>query len=301
MDAENTVSLLKNADIAMYKAKEQGRNGYVFYEENSNLTFESRNQTENIIYNALDANSFYLAYQPQIDCNSGKIVGVEALIRIKDEKYGDLLPAEFIEVADELGVMGQIDEWVVREACRQYSIWQGKGYLPMRMAINLSGRLLQDDNVLEKYMGIIKEFEIDPKAIQFEVTENTLCKNEKKTIEMFEYFKNQGVSIAVDHFGTEQSSLKCIQMYPMDTLKIDRTFVRASTSGSKDVAIIKGLLSIANSLQMNIVVVGVETAQEYKLLQSLGCDMIQGYYFSKPCSGKELEMFLKTEHVFDIN
>lgn len=291
-DGEDAQSLLRKGDNAMYQAKSQGRNGYSFYDKSLEEENALRNLCEDVLREALATNGFVLHYQPQVSAQTGKIVGFEALVRIINEHKGLISPNHFIPLAEELGLIDQIDEWVFEEACAQHAIWRRENLERTRLSINLSALQLRNDSVLDIYIEIIERYNIAPEDIQLEITENTLIENEHTALKILQGFKEYGVSIALDDFGTGYSSLNCISLYPIDTIKIDRSFVKDAVDNPKHKAIIKGIVLIASSLDLNIVAEGVETEEQYEFIKKLGCHEIQGYYFYKPCSKEDAGLLL---------
>ena len=292
-DGEDAQSLFTKGDNAMYQAKSQGRNGYAFYDKSLEEKNALRNMCEDILREALASDGFVLHYQPQVSAQTGKIVGFEALVRIVNKTKGLISPNHFIPLAEELGLIGQIDEWVFEEACSRHAIWRDKGLVRARLSINLSALQLRNDSVLDVYIEIIERYNIEPEDIQLEITENTLIENEHTALKILQGFKEYGVSIALDDFGTGYSSLNCISLYPIDTIKIDRSFVKDAVDNPKHKAIIEGIVLIASSLDLNIIAEGVETEEQYEFIKQLGCHEIQGYYFHKPCSQEDAEALLE--------
>jgi diguanylate cyclase (GGDEF)-like protein/PAS domain S-box-containing protein len=291
-DGNDTVTLLNKADNAMYLAKSQGRNRFVFYDKKIEKMNALRKVNEENLHDALDNDRFVLHYQPQVDTGSGSILGVEALVRINNEKTGIISPNNFIPLAEELGLIGHIDEWVFIESCRQFHEWREKGYEPIRISINLSALQLRNRDLVKKYMAILKDYNINPENIELEITENALIENEDMAMEILQKFQKNGISIALDDFGTGYSSLQLINLYPIDTVKIDRSFVKDAVTNKKNAAIIKAIMHLANSLDLKIIAEGVETLEQYEFIKSLGCDEIQGYYFYKPSTSTEIENLL---------
>ena len=292
-DGEDAKSLLTKGDNAMYQAKSQGRNGYAFYDKSLEEKHTLRNMNEGILREALATDGFVLFYQPQISAQTTKSVGFEALVRIMNKNKGLIAPNHFIPLAEELGLIGQIDEWVFEEACARHAIWRDKGLPSARLSVNLSALQLRNDSVFDVYIEIIERYNINPADIQLEITENTLIENEHTALNILQNFKDYGVSIALDDFGTGYSSLSCISLYPIDTIKIDRSFVKDALDNPKHKAIIEGIVLIASSLGLNIIAEGVETQEQYELIKKLGCHEIQGYYFYKPCSESDAEDLLE--------
>ncbi|QFT09258.1 EAL domain-containing protein [Vibrio sp. THAF190c] len=292
LDAE---TLLKRGDSAMYQAKSQGRNGYAFYNKQIEQKSIRRNTHEVILREAIATHSFVLHYQPQVSVQSGKIIGFEVLVRIQNQELGIVPPNNFIPLAEELGLIGQIDEWVFENACAQYHTWQTQGLNDVRLSINLSAIQLRSNAVLTKYIHIMEKHKINPCNIQLEITENALIDNEDVALEVLTGFKEYGVSIALDDFGTGYSSLSCINLYPIDTVKIDRSFVSDAIDNKKNQAIIKGTKLIADQLNLNIVAEGVETLSQFKTIAQLGCHEIQGYYFYKPMTALNAQSVLEQQ------
>ena len=300
-DGEDAQSLLTKGDNAMYQAKSQGRNGYAFYDQSLATKNMLRNRGENILREALTHDGFVLHYQPQVSAQTGKIVGLEALVRIIGKDKQLITPNHFIPVAEELGLINQIDEWVFEEACAQYALWRDNGLKPIRVSINLSALQLRNDTVLDTYIEIIERYQMNAANIQLEITENTLIENEFTALKILQGFKAYGVSIALDDFGTGYSSLNCISLYPIDTIKIDRSFVKDAVDNPKHKAIIEGIVLIASSLGLNIIAEGVETKEQYAFIKNLGCHEIQGYYFHKPCPTQEAEDLLINNNIVGDN
>jgi diguanylate cyclase (GGDEF)-like protein/PAS domain S-box-containing protein len=300
-DGENTLSIVKNADTAMYKAKDLGRNQFALYNRQINKLNESRIKHEEILYSSFTNNDFYVEYQPQVDCITGALTGLEALVRIENQEFGKIPPNDFIPLAEELGLIGRIDEWVLNEVCRQHNVWKLKGYGNIKIAVNLSAFQLRDKEVIEKYIGIIHQYNVEPSDINLEITENSLIENEDIALEIIEEFKKHGLSISLDDFGTGYSSLQCIQMYPIDVVKIDRSFVKDSIANKKNIAIIKAIRHMADSLNLKIVAEGVENNEQFKMISSLGCNEIQGYYFCKPTSGEAIEAMLAQDFRYKMD
>jgi diguanylate cyclase (GGDEF)-like protein/PAS domain S-box-containing protein len=297
VDGENSISILKNADTAMYRAKDKGRNQYVFYDKHIEKNNQKRIKFEELLYNAIENGEFIVEYQPQIDSYTKKINGVEALVRIYNKDHGIVAPDNFIPLAEELGVIQHVDGWVFEKICKQYNILIEKGRRKIRIAVNISPLLLKNEELVDKYMKNIRKYNVNPSDIILEITENALIENEDIALKILNEFKKHGINIALDDFGTGHSSLHCINIYPIDIIKIDRMFVKDALYNPKNIAIINGIVSMANSLNMKVIAEGVETIEEYNLMKRLGCNEIQGYYFSKPCSELEIEnMFNKDFH-----
>lgn len=294
-DGDDAQSLLQKGDNAMYQAKSQGRNGYVFYDKELEEKNNLRNQHEEILREAIANDGFVLFYQPQVCTETGKLLGFETLVRIQHKTLGIVPPNNFIPLAEELGLIGQIDEWVFAECCRQHRRWREKGLPRVRLSVNLSAIQLRDDSVLERYLTIMQHQQVDPCDFKIEITENALIENEHIALSILEAFKRYGLTIALDDFGTGYSSLNCINLYPIDTIKIDRSFVKDALVNYKNQALIQGIVLMANSLNLRIIAEGVETEEQYQFIKELGCEEIQGYYFHKPYPVQEAEALLATQ------
>ncbi|WP_171736984.1 EAL domain-containing protein [Vibrio sp. 99-70-13A1] len=292
LDAEE---LLKKGDSAMYQAKSQGRNGYVFYDKVLEQKNHLRNIYEQVLRDAIANQGFMLNYQPQVSVRTQEVLGFEVLLRIIDPKLGVVAPNLFIPLAEELGLINILDEWVFEHACKQYAQWHQSGLGGVRLSINLSAVQLRDDAVLNKYIKIIEKHHVNPNDLQLEITENALIDNEEVALKILKGFKQYGVSIALDDFGTGYSSLSCINLYPIDTIKIDRSFVKDAVTNLRNKAIIQGTVLIANNLNLKIIAEGVETNEQCVFIKQLGCDEIQGFYYYKPCSALHAKALLEKQ------
>lgn len=292
-DGLDAQTLLQKGDNAMYQAKLHGRNGYVFYDKLLEQKNTLRNMYEEILRHALVTDGFINHYQAQVSAETGTIVGFEVLVRIFDEQKGIVGPNHFIPLAEELGLIGQIDEQVFEKSCAQHKKWREIGLNNVRLSINLSALQLRNDAILANYIQILARYEIAPSDIQIEITENALIENADVALKILQGFKEHGVSIALDDFGTGYSSLNCINLYPIDTIKIDRSFVKDVVDNPKNKAIIQGVLLIARNLNLKIIAEGVETKEQYELMTQLGCDEIQGYFFYKPCPASDAQILLE--------
>jgi len=287
---------MKNADIAMYRAKEEGRNNCQFYHADMNTRSIERLAMENSIRHALEKGQFDLYYQPKISVSSGRIVGVEALIRWNHPDRGMVLPAEFIPLAEETGLILPMGEWVLQETVAQGKSWQAAGFPPLFMAVNVSARQFRQANFAGKVGQVLLESGFDPHYLEFELTETTLMTNADENIETLNKLNAMGVRIAIDDFGTGYSSLSYLKRLPVDVLKIDKSFVSGVIDSSDDAAIVAAIIAMARSLQLKVVAEGVETVEQVEFLQMNNCDEIQGYYFSRPLPVEQFEkLFLEME------
>jgi diguanylate cyclase (GGDEF)-like protein/PAS domain S-box-containing protein len=296
-DGENVETLIKNADIAMYKAKDKGRNKCVFCSQlMKNEVMETMRLT-NGLYRCLERNELVLYYQPQMNCRSGKIVGMEALLRWQHPELGLVPPGRFIPIAEQTGLIMPIGEWVLRTACKQNKVWQDAGLTHIRIAVNLSLFQFQNPNLVDEVAAILKEIGLSANYLELEITESVLMKETEYIIEILKLFKNLGVAIAIDDFGTEYSSLNYLKELPVDKLKIAMPFVHGISKSNKDEAIIKAIIVLTQSLGLNVIAEGVETEHQLKFLTQLMCDEIQGFYYCKPLPAHEAEKLLKAKDI----
>lgn len=287
-DGVDERELLRNADFARYRALEAGDNNYVFYEAKLNVEMFERLVLETSLKKALDKKEFVLYYQPQIDIDSGAIVGVEALIRWKSSEYGLVAPFKFIPLAEETGLINPIGEWVLEEACRQNKQWQKEGKKPIHVAVNLSIRQFQKGNIVQKVGQILKKTGLDPQYLELEITESMFMDDVDKMIDTVNELKKLGVQVSIDDFGTGYSSLSYLAKLPIDTLKIDRSFIQNITRNQEDTTIVSVILAMAHRLKLQVVAEGVEELDHLIYLKNEGCERYQGYYFKPPIPAHEI-------------
>ena len=283
-DGEDAETLLKNADAAMYKAKQKGRNNYHFYTRAIGNQVSEELNLENQLYKALKKSEFVLHYQPQINLNTCQIVGMEALIRWQHPERGLISPDRFIPLAEETGFICQIDEWVLRAACLQNRAWQLMGLPPVRIAVNLSGRQFLQANTVQTIAAILSETELNPEYLEIEITETIAMTDVNFTVSVLQQLQQMGIHISLDDFGTGYSSLWSLKNLPLNNLKIDKSFVADLQDGSSGATIVKVAIALGQGLNLQVIAEGVETAEQLAFLQSLQCEMGQGYFFSKPMS-----------------
>ena len=281
-DGEDAETLLKNADAAMYKAKQRGRNNYQFYTRAIGSKVSEELNLENQLYKALKKSEFVLHYQPQINLNTGKIVGMEALVRWQHPERGLIFPDRFIPLAEETGFICQIDEWVMRAACLQNREWQLLGLPPVRIAVNLSCRQFLQPNTVQTIAEILSETELNPEYLEIEITETIAMTDVNFTVSVLQQLQEMGIHISLDDFGTGYSSLWSLKNLPLNNLKIDKSFVADLQEGSSGATIVKVAIALGQGLNLQVIAEGVETAEQLAFLQSLHCEMGQGYFFSKP-------------------
>lgn len=296
-DGEDDQTLIKNADIAMYFAKEEGKNNYQFYSKDIKTQSTERMSIETNLRFALERKEFSLDYQARLDLKTGMITGVEALLRWENPFLGSVTPTRFIPVAEETGLIVPIGRWVLKTACAQNILWQNQGLPPVRISVNLSLRQLMDDNLVEDIKTVLDESGMPPNLLELEISESMLMHNPPQMIAVLTRIKKMGVRLAVDNFGTGYSSLAQISHFPIDTLKVDRSFIRNIAMDSEDKAIIESIINMGKHLSLTVVAEGVETQVQDDLLRKLICDEVQGYYFSKPVAPAQFADLLRTHNL----
>lgn len=288
-DGTDTDELLKNADIAMYKAKEAGKNNCQFYTKGMNATAVNYLLLENDLRRAVEQQQLTLYYQPQVDLQSGEMTGVEALVRWQHPERGLVSPAHFIPLAEETGLIVPIGEWVLREACRQQKSWLDAGRKVGKVAVNLSPRQFRQKNFPGKVEAILKETGLEAKHLELEITESCAMEHAGETINQLNQLNQMGMFLAIDDFGTGYSSLAYLQRFPIQKLKIDRSFINDIHDDHNDAAIAKSIIGLAHNMQMRVVAEGVETERQAEWLRDMGCDQAQGFLYAKPMTAKQLE------------
>ncbi len=292
-DGGDSETLLKNADIAMYHAKKLGKGHYQFFREEMANKAKKRLEMETFMHLAVPKNELLLHYQPIVDIPSWKIIGAEALLRWNSPQLGFLPPNDFISLAEENGLINQFGEWTIREACRQYKTWQHQGMADLSVSINLSSLQFNQPTFIPMVAGIIREYEINPAFLIFELTESMIMEDTDKMLIKLNEFKSLGIKLALDDFGTGYSSLRYLNRFPLDSLKIDRSFVRELPASTEAAAIVNAILALAKTLNLKTVAEGVETINQKNFLQNTACDAIQGYLLSKPMPAEEFQQFWK--------
>jgi len=292
-DGEDVQTLLKNADAALYRAKEEGKNNYQLYTPAMNAKAFERLSLENSMRKALERREFVLYYQPQIDLKSCEIIGMEALIRWQHPELELIQPTDFIPIAEETGLIMPIGEWVLKTACKQGKEWQDQGHKPLRVSVNLSARQFMQQNVAEMIKSTLNETGFDPEYLELEITESVLMQDSEITTETLLKIKEMGVKVSIDDFGTGYSSLSYLKQFPIDRLKIDRMFIHALTENSNDAAIAKAIIAMAHNLGLKVVAEGVEEITQLEILRSLKCDEAQGHLLSVPLPVEEAAELLK--------
>ena len=292
-DGDNPEALVMNADTAMYRAKEQGRNSYQYFTREMNERALARVQMEAAMHRAIERKQFLLHYQPMVDLKSRLICGFEALLRWQHPEKGLVLPGEFVPVLEDAGLIVPVGEWVLREVCGQIQTWQREGLAVKPVTVNVSARQFQQKDFEATVRRVLRETRVDSSLIQFELTESLLMSDPEGAARTLRGLKDSGLRIAVDDFGTGYSSLAYLKRFPIDALKIDRTFVRDITTDPEDATITLAIIGLAHNLKLRVIAEGVETREQLDLLAADGCDEIQGYYFSVPTTAEECAKMLK--------
>jgi diguanylate cyclase (GGDEF)-like protein len=295
LDGTDTHSLLKNAGAALCQAKEQGGDAYQIYRAEMNAGSLKRLALENSMRRALERDEFIVHYQPQADVGTQHITGVEALVRWQHPELGLISPAEFIPLAEETGLMVSLGEWVLRTACAQNKAWQQAGFTKLSMSVNLSLRQFRQTNLTGMVEQVIRETGVDPTCLELELTESAVMMNTESAVTTLRKLQALGIRIAIDDFGTGYSSLNYLKNLPIDTLKIDRSFVRDAATNPVDAAIVQAIITLAHSLNLKVKAEGIETQEQLDFLRLLRCDEIQGYLLSRPLPAEALEQLLLAE------
>lgn len=280
-DTTNVNALIKYADTAMFQAKEM-HNTFEFYKQGMEAVVAKRMELETEMRIALEREEFTLHYQPQVDTESEEIVGMEALVRWIHPEKGMVSPADFIPLAEETGMIAPLGEWVLKQACTQLREWIDKGYPPLKLAVNISSRQFEDEMFVEKVESILQDTGVPSDSIELEITESAVMKNPESVIPVLEQLKTRGIHLAIDDFGTGHSSLNYLRRFPVDTLKIDRSFINEITEDKSDAVLVTGIIALAKSLHLRVVAEGVETKEQHQYLNDLDCDLLQGFFFFKP-------------------
>jgi diguanylate cyclase (GGDEF)-like protein/PAS domain S-box-containing protein len=289
-DGRDAQTLMKHADVAMYDAKAKGRNNYQFFSEAMNAKAQERLSIENFLRLAIRRKELLLHYQPRVGFRTSEVTGVEALIRWRHPRLGLLLPESFIGVAEDSGLIVPIGEWVIDEAFQQVAAWQQKSGRPLAVAVNLSvGQMFDAKRLTGTIEAALAKTKLDPHDVELELTESMLLKNSDEAAAALKRLGDLGIGIAVDDFGTGYSSLSYLKQLPIDSIKVDSSFVRDIGTDPNDEAIIRAIIAMTHSLKLNVVAEGVETEAQYRVLRDLDCDEYQGFYFSKPLPPEEFE------------
>jgi diguanylate cyclase (GGDEF)-like protein len=295
-DGVDSETLLRNADIAMYHAKKMGKGHYQFFHDSMNMKAQKRRKMENYMYQAVANNELRLHYQPIVNAKSDQLIGVEALMRWENPHLGFLLPDDFISLAEDNGLIIKFGEWAIREVCRQHKLWQQQGMGHLTIAVNLSSLQFNQATFVPMVQAILEEHNIDyPEFLIFEMTESVIMANTEKMFNKLWQLKNMGIKLSVDDFGIGYSSLSYLKSFPLDSLKIDRSFIKDLPDNKDDAAIVNAILALACTLNLSTVAEGVETQQQRDFLENSTCHSIQGYLFSSPMPIAEFEQYWKSK------
>ena len=285
--------LLRNADAAMYFAKGRGRNGYQFYSEEMNTSRARRLELEARLRGAVERGDFHLNYQPILDARTGEVIAAEALLRWVDSEWGFVSPEDFIPVAEETGLIVSIGEWVFRTACEQNRRWQEAGFRPIRIGVNVSGHQIREPGMLDMVRRALSDTGMTADQMELELTESTIMQNDQLTERTVQELKHLGLGLSLDDFGTGYSSLSYLRRFPIDRVKIDRSFISELLENPDDASLTSAIIAMAHGLRLKVVAEGVETAQQALFLEDRECDELQGYLFSRPCPAEEFEDLLR--------
>lgn len=292
-DADTPSELIRMADVVLYQAKEDGRRVYRLYNQQMDAESNTQKQIEIDLNKAMENNELLLHYQPQINSKTNKLVGAEALIRWLHPEKGMIPPNDFISIAELCGLMIPIGQWVLNTACKAAKQWQEKGLPKISMSVNVSARQFHADNFVQTIQDALTISKLDPCWLELEITEGIVIKETDTVVTKLEQLKTLGVNLAIDDFGTGYSSLAYLKRFPVDTLKIDQSFIRNIHEDPDDAAITEAVISLGHSLGLTVVAEGVESKEHVKILKNKGCDIFQGYYFCKPIAEDEFKKFIK--------
>jgi diguanylate cyclase (GGDEF)-like protein len=294
-DGKNADTLLKHADSAMYRAKEKGRNNFQFFTSELNALITERLELENKLRRALEREQFTLNFQPRVDLQSRRIIGLEALLRWNVPDQETIPPARFIPVAEEIGLIVPIGKWVLHTACAQAKAWQDMGLPPLLVSVNVSARQFRQDNIVSTIADVLRETGLDASYLEIELTESTVMHDAEQFISMLGELSDLGVQIALDDFGTGYSSLSYLKRFPVDRLKVDRSFVQDIATDADDATIVRTIIALGHNLGLKVVAEGVETQEQIDFLRDNLCDELQGYFFGAPMPASEIVKLLKSE------
>jgi len=292
-DGDSFDELVRNADTALFRAKEIGRDNYAFFTERMDAEIRDKLAIQGQLRGAIARDEFELHYQPQVCLKTGAMVGAEALLRWDSAVLGKVPPNRFIPLAEEYGLVNSIGEWVLESACAQMKVWQDQGLGQIKVSVNLAAGQFANDATVPYVESTLRKFGVAPENIGLEITEGTVMGDPNKAVASLRRLKDIGVSISLDDFGTGYSSLSYLKRFPIDVLKIDKSFVDDVTTNSADAAIALSVISLAHNLNMRVIAEGVETREQVQFLTERGCDEMQGYYFSRPVNAESFTALLR--------
>ncbi len=293
IDGETPEVLVKNADIAMFRAKSDGRDTFQAFAEEMSVEVTQRARMENELRAAVANNEFVVHFQPEVDLGTGRIVGAEALVRWQSPGGELILPPQFIPLAEEMGVIVPMSEFVIRTACLQVKEWKSRGFSPFRVSVNVSARLFQKYDLAGVILDILKETDVGPESLELEITESVAIQNMEETLKTLRALDGFSIRVAMDDFGTGYSSLACLRKFPIRLLKIDQTFIRELERSAEDQSIVKAILAMAGALNIEVLAEGVERAEQKDLLKAFGCRLAQGFHFGRPMPAAEFTALLE--------
>jgi EAL domain-containing protein (putative c-di-GMP-specific phosphodiesterase class I) len=296
-DGAQEQTLMKNVDLAMYRAKREGRNTVRYFTEELNAHNRERQKLETALHHALENAEFDLHYQPKINYHTGAVTGVEALVRWNHPTLGVIAPSAFIPLAEETGLIVELGAWVIRTACRQSRAWQDANGLPVNIAVNLSARQLDPDQLINTVADALRETGLAAEYLELELTETAIMPDAVEAIGILSELKCLGVRLSLDDFGTGYSSLNYLRRFPLDSIKIDRSFILGVGESANDRAIVKTIVALASNLNMNVIAEGVESLVQADFLKQHGCHEMQGYYFARPLPASQVSELLANHAV----
>jgi diguanylate cyclase (GGDEF)-like protein len=292
-DSDDSATLLRNADMAMYRAKRLERSSFLFYAPEMNQRLQETMELEEALRQALEQEQFLLHYQPKVNLATGQICGCEALVRWQHAQRGLISPAQFIPLAEETGLIVPLGDWVLRQACAQTCQWRNAGLQPVPVAVNLSARQFRKGDLTQRLQSILQHSGLAAGELELELTESMIMDNPQQAVQIMHELKQLGLSLSLDDFGTGYSSLNYLRRFPVDNLKIDRSFIRDVATDTSGASVVTSIIQIAHNLGLGAVAEGVETRDQLDFLRRCGCDQLQGYLFSKPLAAEDFAAFLR--------